>query len=834
MSGLRNVVAVVVLSLATVLVIAAVSSAVDINPTCDTYVDSRTGLGYENEGTLIVGDSSPGNGTVDRARAYFKFDLTEAISWGAYPTYATLNVRCQGVYSPPMDVGAYYLDEDDWDCSINWSQAPAPAINPTGTATVNSTGWYQWVVTTDVVHAWDDDQGYSVVLRLTNENAPPHNSDWDSNEDYYEMYPYLSVGFQWGHDFGDAPDPMYPTLLASNGAAHSLETGPILGDYIDYELDGQPSSDALGDDYDGVHAFDDEDGVTFTSPLVPGETATVTVVSSGHGYLYAWVDFHGDGSWDYLGDEMFLNREVWEGANFLSFDVPPDAVAGRTYARIRLSAVNYPMLTSEGICDSGEVEDYAVFVGETDWGDAPDPTYPTTSASNGAWHLIANGLYLGATVDHELDGQPHPGAMGDDNNVDDEDGVVFTSWLMPGRNATVEVVSSAGGYLDAWVDFNHDGSWAEPGDQIFAAEPLVAGINVLTFTVPAGASSNITTFSRFRVSSQGGLPFDGFAEDGEVEDHYVEIVPVTEKWLQSPDLGATCVDVNTCYPFALADNFVCTERGALIEIDVWGAWKLLDEGYTTDTFTLVIHADGVPAGTPGAALWQRSFGPGEYDAEVWGAGLAGGWLDPGGLFTTHDWTCRRLRFYVDPLEAFEQEGSAQTPITYWLAVQCDAAGGDDFGWRNSVDPAPWDGSFYGFGVMPIGGGWQSLLYPTGHQYADQPMNLAFSITSASPTGVDEDEVTRAFRLHQNTPNPFNPVTSIRYDVPAEGGRILLEVFDVNGRLVRTLVDEYNTEGTHHVSWRGDDESGRRVPSGIYFYKLSTDGFTQMLKMLVLK
>ncbi|MCK4513251.1 DNRLRE domain-containing protein, partial [bacterium] len=556
MSGLRNVVAVVVLSLATILLISAVATAVNIGPECDTYVDSRTGQGDQYGISIHLGDTSPSNGQVDRARGYFRFDLTDAIPPGAYPTYATLNVRCHGFYSPPFDVGAYYLEDDTWDCSINWSQAPAPATSPTATVLVTTSGWYQWVVTNDVIDAWDDDQGYSVVLRHVTETGSPHNSDWTSSEGYVDYRPYLSVGFQYGYDFGDAPDPSYPTLLASNGARHSLETGPHLGDYIDYESDGQPHPDALGDDA-GWPAIDDEDGVTFTSLLIPGETATVTVVSSGHGYLSAWIDFDINGSWNELGELIFGSHEVWTGTNLLSFDVPIDAAAGRTFARFRVRAVDFPILSYDGSCDSGEVEDHTVYLGETDWGDAPDPTYPTTSASDGAWHLIANGLYLGATVDHELDGQPHPGAIGDDNNGDDEDGVVFTSWLMPGRNATVEVVSSAGGYLDAWIDFNGDGSWAEFGDQIFAVEPLVAGINVLTFTVPAGASQNIGTFARFRVSSTGGLPFNGFAEDGEVEDYFFDIKPVTEKWLQSPDLSETCVDVNTSYPYALADNFVC-------------------------------------------------------------------------------------------------------------------------------------------------------------------------------------------------------------------------------------------------------------------------------------
>jgi hypothetical protein len=163
---------------------------------------------------------------------------------------------------------------------------------------------------------------------------------------------------------------------------------------------------------------------------------------------------------------------------------------------------------------------------ELDFGDAPDPTYPTLLTSNGARHLLVpDGVMLGTTVtvDPESDGQQDPNALGDDlDGSDDEDGVVFTSLLFPGGTTTVDVTASAGGVLSAWVDFTRDGDWSDPGEQIFIDQSLVAGVNSFSFSVPAAATTG-DTFARFRVSTETGLLFTGLASDGEVEDHKVEI-----------------------------------------------------------------------------------------------------------------------------------------------------------------------------------------------------------------------------------------------------------------------------------------------------------------------
>ncbi|MCK5213407.1 MAG: hypothetical protein KAQ74_05725, partial [Dehalococcoidia bacterium] len=155
-----------------------------------------------------------------------------------------------------------------------------------------------------------------------------------------------------------------------------------------------------------------------------------------------------------------------------------------------------------------------------DWGDAPDPDYETLLASDGARHIIVPTLYLGSTIDGEEDGQPDANATGDDlAGGDDEDGVAFTSAYEPGETMTLTVTASQAGKLHAWVDFNDDGDWTDPGEQIFVSVSLVGGPNDLSFEVPEGASVEDSTFARFRFSSDGGLSCTGAADDGEVEDY---------------------------------------------------------------------------------------------------------------------------------------------------------------------------------------------------------------------------------------------------------------------------------------------------------------------------
>ena len=89
------------------------------------------------------------------------------------------------------------------------------------------------------------------------------------------------------------------------------------------------------------------------------------------------------------------------------------------------------------------------------------------------------------------------------------------------------------------------------------------------------------------------------------------------------------------------------------------------------------------------------------------------------------------------------------------------------------------------------------------------------------------------QLMQNHPNPFNPQTEIRF-VAAERSRVTLEVFDLRGTRIRILVQGQMPAGNHRVQWDGTDDSGRRVSSGTYFYRLQVGDFEASNKMLLLK
>jgi hypothetical protein len=105
--------------------------------------------------------------------------------------------------------------------------------------------------------------------------------------------------------------------------------------------------------------------------------------------------------------------------------------------------------------------------------------------------------------------------------------------------------------------------------------------------------------------------------------------------------------------------------------------------------------------------------------------------------------------------------------------------------------------------------------------------------TAVTLAVDEIIIPKKFAVHQNHPNPFNPVTSIQYELPKDSF-VNIRVYDLKGRLVNKLVSKEQTAGYKAIKWAGVDNKGRPVSAGIYLYEIQAGDFRQVRKMVLLK
>ncbi|HEY9165549.1 MAG TPA: T9SS type A sorting domain-containing protein [Candidatus Kryptonia bacterium] len=115
-----------------------------------------------------------------------------------------------------------------------------------------------------------------------------------------------------------------------------------------------------------------------------------------------------------------------------------------------------------------------------------------------------------------------------------------------------------------------------------------------------------------------------------------------------------------------------------------------------------------------------------------------------------------------------------------------------------------------------------------------PSTTNFTVTPETPTAVEQNVVVPVnYSLEQNYPNPFNPTTQIAFSIP-QTEHVTVTVFNILGQQMATLVDGNLGSGAHIITWNAKNENGELLPSGVYFYRLSTPGFTAVKKMLLLK
>ena len=362
---------------------------------------------------------------------------------------------------------------------------------------------------------------------------------------------------------------------------------------------------------------------------------------------------------------------------------------------------------------------------ELDFGDAPDPDYPTLLGNDGARHIITPGIYLGAQIDADADGQPITTALGDDDDGnDDDDGVYFPNLpLEQFSESVVKITASAPGYVNAWMDFNKDGDWDDADEHILIDEPVTAGSNWLAFNIPlitTGGLLRVNGFmSRVRYSTQTGLSYTGLALDGEVEDYIVDVLVPVE---------------------------LSSFEGNYVNGVVQLAWTTQSE---TDNLGFYIY---------------RADSPND-------------------------------EFYKVSHQLIDGAGNSATTHKYSFT---------------------------------------DLSVSQGNTYYYRLIDVGYEGFEKSHTEIKvQIEMPTEYSLEQNYPNPFNPETTIPFKLK-EKGLVHLAVYNMNGQLVRTLVQQNYQPGSYHVSWDGKDDNGTPLPSGIYLYDFRINGHKFTKKMSFIK
>ncbi len=249
----------------------------------------------------------------------------------------------------------------------------------------------------------------------------------------------------------------------------------------------------------------------------------------GQGGVWIYADLDDNGIINLLEPAAITAAD----GSYAIHDIPAGEVAIReslplgwatTYPALGYHIVDVVPATTISNIDFGN---FASF----DYGDAPAAAgYPTLAADGGAFHGITPGYQLGALIDAEDDGLPSPTAVGDDlDNLQDEDGVVIDGAFFQGATDSVAVtIETSGfprGYLQGWIDFNADGDWNDPGEQIATNLRLGTGTYDVSFTVPSGADVVVGgSFARFRYGLEIDLGPTGGSTVGEVEDYAVLIL----------------------------------------------------------------------------------------------------------------------------------------------------------------------------------------------------------------------------------------------------------------------------------------------------------------------
>ncbi len=187
------------------------------------------------------------------------------------------------------------------------------------------------------------------------------------------------------------------------------------------------------------------------------------------------------------------------------------------------------------------------------------------------------------------------------------------------------------------------------------------------------------------------------------------------------------------------------------------------------------------------------------------------------------------QYYTAPVNLFAQQEGLDVVVTWQMPENRDLTGFNVY--RDSVLAVSIDDStireWLDIEPMP---GIHSYQLSALYGGVESPLTEPFVLDVVN---VNEMDVPEVVMLVGNAPNPFNPSTTIRYAIP-HSDHVKLEIFNVRGQKVVTLVDRNLRAGYHSATWQGLDQSGKHVSSGVYMYRLVTQDKTLSRKMLLLK
>lgn len=439
--------------------------------------------------------------------------------------------------------------------------------------------------------------------------------------------------------------------------------------------------------------------------------------------------------------------------------------------------------------------------------------------------------------DHLVVGQLHGGYAQCGNDEPDWYGRLFVSWTGGGTAAT---------RLSDWLDPLGTGAVTLP-----TLAPWLTGLQVLPSTAAAFAGPSggpfLPVVVAYSLTNRGEAPLDYRASDDapwlELGNAVGTIAP-----------GGTAVVTAACNSYAsqigdgiyqgeivftnLTDHAGDTVRRATLTVgqpQLHYSWPLdVDPGWSTQG----LWAWGQPLGRAGDhGLPDPTAGhTGSY---VYGYNLNGGYTDnmPPYFLTLGPVDCAGLRDVT--LKFWRWLGVEE--IAYDRAAVFVRAGGADWTqiWQNSgaINDSAWqqmtfDVSDVADGQSDVYVAW--LMGPTDESYNYCGWNIDdVEIWAFGSQATDLPAAPAPLTLAPNRPNPFNPLTEIRFALPA-AARAVLTVHDVRGRLVRRLLAAALPAGEHVVRWDGRDDDGRAVASGGYLCRLTADGEHRERKMLLVR